>query len=211
MLQLLRRDLARAAGLFQSQTLPRVPVSQALVSHVDFLPTLAGLFAAPKEARSDWAGVDYSALVLDPAAESVQDYVAFTFDDFQAGQPNGPYVAPPNHIRSIREERYKLARYFDPDGNEPEQWEMYDLADDPLETVNIANPDFSRSAEQEQELQRLTAKLAEVEVTRLQPLPGTPEAATPEAATPRGDTRGGHASRGDGPGLRGLTGRVAWH
>ena len=113
----------------------------------------------PGEARTDWAGVDYSALVLDPAAESVQDYVVFTFDDFQAGQPNGPYVSPPNHIRSIREERYKLARYFDPDGNEAEQWEMYDLQEDPLETVNIANPDFSRTAEQEQELQRLTRQI----------------------------------------------------
>jgi choline-sulfatase len=163
---------------------PEPRASQALVSHVDFLPTLAGLFAAPDAARSDWAGVDYSTLVLDPAAESVQDYVVFTFDDFQAGQPNGPYVSPPNHIRSIREERYKLARYFDPDGNEPEQWEMYDLEQDPLETVNIANPDFSRTAEQEQELQRLTAKLTEVEATRLLPLPNTPEASTPEASTP---------------------------
>src|SRR6478735_349903 len=57
---------------------PEPRASQALVSHVDFLPTLAGLFAVPGEARTDWAGVDYSALVLDPAAESVQDYVVFT-------------------------------------------------------------------------------------------------------------------------------------
>ena len=108
--------------------------------------------------------------------------------DSQAGQPNGPYVAQPNHIRSIREERYKLAKYFDPDGNEAEQWEMYDLAEDPLETVNIANPDFSRTAEQEQELQRLTAKLVEVEATRLLPLPNTPQAATPTAGTPEAGT-----------------------
>lgn len=163
---------------------PEPRVSQAMVSHVDFVPTLAGLFAGPGSELRDWSGVDYSSLVLDPAAESVQDYVVFTYDDFQAGQPNGPYVSPPNHIRSIREERYKLARYFDPDGSVPEQWEMYDLQEDPLETVNIAFPGYSRTADQEQELQRLTAKLAEVEATRLRPLPGTPEAATPEAATP---------------------------
>lgn len=159
-------------------------VSQALVSHVDLLPTLAGLFEVPDAARSEWAGVDYSALVFDPMAESVQDYVVFTYDDTQAGQPKGPYVAPPNHIRSIREARYKLARYFDAEGNEPEQWEMYDLKEDPLETVNIANPGYSRTAEQEQELQRLMARLAEVEATRLQPLANTPVAATPEAGTP---------------------------
>ncbi len=167
---------------------PESRVSDALVSHVDFVPTLAGLFHGPDAPHFDWAGVDYSTLVLDPMAEPVQDYVVFTFDDYQAGQPNGPYVAPPNHIRSLREERYKLARYFDPDGNEPEQWEMYDLAEDPLETVNLANPDFSRTAEQEQELQRLMAKLADVEATRLQPLPNTPESSVSESATPSAGT-----------------------
>jgi arylsulfatase A-like enzyme len=141
-----------------------------MVSHVDFLPTLASLFDVPASARAKWEGVDYSQLVLDPKAKSVQDYVVFTYDDFQVGQPNPPYVPEPNHITSIREERYKLAKYYDPDGNEPEQWEMYDLLQDPNEVRNIAYPDFKRSKQQEAELARLKAKLAEVERTRLQPL-----------------------------------------
>ena len=49
---------------------PEPRASQALVSHVDFLSTLAGLFAVPGEARTDWAGVDYSALVLESAQEA---------------------------------------------------------------------------------------------------------------------------------------------
>ena len=45
---------------------PKPVQTDALVSHVDFLPTLASLAAAPKSARADWQGVDYSSLVLHP-------------------------------------------------------------------------------------------------------------------------------------------------
>ena len=60
--------------------------SSALVSHVDFLPTVASLFAAPQSARSAWQGRDYSRLVLRSRAAPVQDYIVFTYDDYQAGQ-----------------------------------------------------------------------------------------------------------------------------
>jgi choline-sulfatase len=73
-------------------------------------------------------------------------------------------VPPPNRIVSIREARYKLARYYDGDGIEPDQWEMYDLETDPHERVNLTFQSTVR--------ERLTAKLREVEATRLQPLPG---------------------------------------
>ena len=144
--------------------------STALVSHVDFLPTIASLFDVPEAARADWQGVDYSELVLDPSAPPVQDYIVFTYDDYQSGQKHGPYPAPPNHIASIREERYKLAEYYDADGIVPSQWEMYDLAEDPLEITNIAFPDYPRTPEQQAQYDRLRAKLAEVKATRLQPL-----------------------------------------
>jgi arylsulfatase A-like enzyme len=112
--------------------------SRALVSHVDFLPTLAGLFAAPQSARSDWEGKDYSSIVLDDTAGPVQDHVVFTYDDYQAGQSKGPYVPPPQHIVSIRESRWKLAEYYDPAGTVAPEWELYDLQADPLETTNLA-------------------------------------------------------------------------
>jgi choline-sulfatase len=160
--------------------------TDALVSHVDFLPTIASLFNAPEHARADWQGVDYSATVLHPsAAPSPQDYVVFTWDDWQAGQPNPPYLPPPNHIVSIREGRYKLAKYYDVDGNVPDQWEMYDLQHDPLEVRNIARHGHRRTDEQEEQLRRLKARLEEVQRTRLAPLPNTPVITSAE--TPRRD------------------------
>jgi choline-sulfatase len=146
--------------------------SGALVSHVDFLPTLASLFHAPASARTNWQGVDYSAKVENPReAKAPQRYIVFTYDDFQSGQANGPYPQPPNHIASIREARWKLAQYYDVNGNKPSQWEMYDLKADPLERQNLAAPGYERTPEQEKQYKRLRKKLAEVKKTRLQPLP----------------------------------------
>jgi arylsulfatase A-like enzyme len=144
--------------------------SDALVSHVDFLPTMANLFAAPAEARRAWQGVDYSRQVLHPAAGEVQDYVVFTWDDWQAGQANPPYLPPPNHIVSIRERRWKLAEYYDADGNVPDQWEMYDLENDPEEWKNLAWPGYTRTDEEQLAWERLRIQLEAVKKSRLQPL-----------------------------------------
>jgi choline-sulfatase len=130
---------------------PKPARSHALVSHVDLLPTLASLAGT----RADATGVDYSRLVLDPSSRPVQSHVVFTFDDWQSGQPKGPYPQPPNHIVSVREQRWKLARYYDPDGREPSQWELYDLKADPLERRNLAHPSHDCSPRQERELRRL--------------------------------------------------------
>jgi arylsulfatase A-like enzyme len=145
--------------------------TDALVSHVDFLPTLASLVGAPADARADWEGVDYSDLILSRTpTPPPQDYTVFTYDDYQSGQSHGPYPRPPNHIVAIREQRYKLARYYDAEGNVPDQWEMYDLKTDPLERTNLAHRGYKRTPEQQRQYRRLRRKLARVEQTRLQPL-----------------------------------------
>ncbi len=152
---------------------PSARTSDALVSHVDFLPTLASLVGAPPAARdARWEGVDYSKLILDrsPASRPPQDYTVFTYDDYQSGQAHGPYPRPPNHIVAIRERRWKLARYYDLDGREPDQWEMYDLQRDPLERVNLAWRGHRRTPEQQRQYRRLRRKLNRVVQTRLQPL-----------------------------------------
>jgi choline-sulfatase len=150
---------------------PAPQKTEALVSHVDFLPTLASLAATPKSARANWQGVDYSKLVLHPSPRrSVQDYVVFTYDDFQSGQARGPYPQPPNHIVSIREGRWKLAKYHDVNHRKRPQWEMYDLQTDPLEERNIAFSGHKRTPTQDREFKRLKRKLARVEKTRLKPL-----------------------------------------
>jgi choline-sulfatase len=150
---------------------PKPEKSAALVSHVDFLPTLASLVNAPASGRdSSWQGVDYSDQILKRAAKPPQNYTVFTYDDYQSGQASGPYPRPPNHVVSIREQRYKLARYYDADGKVPDQWEMYDLETDPLERTNLAYKHYQRTPAQQREYKRLRAKLAKVQQTRLQPL-----------------------------------------
>jgi arylsulfatase A-like enzyme len=148
----------------------RPQVNHSLVSHVDLLPTVASLVGAPPDAREKWQGVDYSDQILRRSARAPQDYTVFTFDDYQSGQADGPYPDPPNHIVSVREQRYKLARYYDAEGNVPDQWEMYDLETDPLERVNLAYKQQKRTPSQEREYRRLQSKLARVERTRLRPL-----------------------------------------
>jgi arylsulfatase A-like enzyme len=149
---------------------PKARTSDALVSHVDFLPTLASLVDAPSSARSDWTGVDYSDQILSAAPKSPQNYTVFTYDDFQSGQKSPPYPTPPNHIVSIRETRYKFARYYDVHHRVAPQYEMYDLKTDPLERVNLAWKGHKRTPSQEREYKRLRLKLEHVERTRLQPL-----------------------------------------
>ena len=85
-------------------------------------------------------------------------------------RPAGRTPSRPNHIVSIRERRYKLARYYDADGKVPDQWEMYDLKLDPLERTNLAYEDYERSPHQERQYRRLRRKLAKVQRQRLQPL-----------------------------------------
>lgn len=148
----------------------RAHATKAPVSHVDFLPTIAGLFGTPESARAEWQGVDYSKKVLDPASRWPQKYVVFTYDDYQSGQASGPYPQPPNRIVSIRERRWKLAKYYDPEGNVPSQWEMYDLNRDPLERKNLARRGYKRTPQQQKNYRRLRKKLGEVRKTRLQPL-----------------------------------------
>jgi choline-sulfatase len=148
---------------------PKPLTSDALVSHVDFLPTLASLVGAPPLAN--WQGVDYSSLVLNPnRAKPAQDYIVFTYDDYQSGQASGPYPKPPNHVVSVRETRWKLAKYYDINGQIPPQWEMYDLKTDPLERTNLAYRKYKRTAVQEREYKRLRKKLERIEKTRLRPL-----------------------------------------
>jgi choline-sulfatase len=152
--------------------------SQVMVSHVDLLPTLASLVNAPTSARARWQGVDYSDHILSRLAPPPQDYVVFTYDDYEAGQSSRPYVKPPQHIVSLRERRWKIAEYYDAHGKVPSQWEMYDLKNDPLERTNLAHKGYKRTPVQEKAYRRLQRKLALVKAQRLRPLPYTPQPST---------------------------------
>jgi arylsulfatase A-like enzyme len=64
-------------------------------------------------------------------------------DAVREGKGKGPValqpgaVKQPSHVRAVRTQQYKLARYFDPSGWAPQEWEMYDLEADPNEAVNL--------------------------------------------------------------------------
>jgi arylsulfatase A-like enzyme len=149
---------------------PRRFESNAPVSHVDFVPTIASLFNS-SVSESAWQGVDYSHLITRRGTGlPPQAYTVFTFDDIHTGQDLPATAPPPNHIISIREGRYKIARYYDPDGRFADEWEMYDLHLDPLEVRNLANPNVRTTAVQRIELRRLMNRLEKVTEQRLQPL-----------------------------------------
>ncbi len=121
-------------GLF-----PAAKTTEAMVSHVDLLPTLCELTGVPNWQAKGFKGVNYSHVVLHPdthnSPTAAQPYVLFTFDDIFAGQdaastgPNG-VVAPPNRIQAVRTPDFKLSRYWDGSGSNPpaaDQGEFYDL------------------------------------------------------------------------------------
>ncbi len=92
----------------------------SLVSHVDFLPTLASLVGAPSSARTSWQGVDYSDRILGRGSKPPQDYTVFTYDDYQSGsgerpvpdtaEPRGQYPGASVQARPLLRRRGKRAR-----------------------------------------------------------------------------------------------------
>ncbi|QKT10988.1 sulfatase-like hydrolase/transferase [Rhodococcus sp. W8901] len=119
----------------------------ALATLIDVMPTLATLADVPDRSAWDFKGVDLMPVVTDAAAHpqspsaEVQEVVHFTYDDQNCATPDGQnIVTQPNHMRTIRDRRWKYSAYFDPAGVVPPQFEMYDLDTDPLELHNRADP-----------------------------------------------------------------------
>jgi len=175
---------------------PTPRVSDALVTHVDLLPTLCALTGVPNWRSKGFEGVDYSSLLLNPQAPPVQDYVLFMSDDIYAGQnaatfPNG-VAHPINRIQAIRTRDFKYVRYFG-GVSDGEQDEFYDLRPNggdydpvyqqPLEMKNLGywtatqpNPPVL-TPEQVAARNRLSKDLAFAVAGRLRPLP--PKAPVP--------------------------------
>jgi hypothetical protein len=69
----------------------------------------------------------------------------------------------------IASDKYLQAVHSGDDYAAALQWEMYDLATDHLERWNLADVNWARTTEQEEEFARLQAELKAVEQERLQP------------------------------------------
>jgi len=132
--------------------------TDALASLVDVVPTLLSL--GGREANGDLRGRDLTPVMAasaNPDAElaqraevalshvldhpspapSVQDAIHFTYDDHQAATAMQDAPGQPNRIRAIRTRDAKYAFYFDPEGHEQTEYELYDLERDPLEVENL--------------------------------------------------------------------------
>ncbi len=76
-------------------------------------------------------------------------------------------VRQPNHVRCVRTREWKLARYLDPSGVAAQEWEMYDLKNDPNEIANLVevtlSPPRARAPHLQQTVDELAQLLAELE------------------------------------------------
>jgi choline-sulfatase len=133
---------------------PRPQATDAFAGLVDVLPTLASLTGVPEPQRYGFKGHDLTPVLSDPKA-SVQDVHHFTYEDDVFPVKGAAF------IRAIVEEGWKYAVYYDPFTGAPTEYELYDLARDPLETTNLAHAAHSTPAA-EAERARLHRRLWDV-------------------------------------------------
>lgn len=175
--------------VYNPKLFPEPQTTDAYGSLIDLMPTIASFALVSNRNRWFFHGRDLTPIVADPT-NSVQNEILFTFDDDQIGQADGipqtpqgqPLVAYPYYIRCIiatdSDGEWKYARYFDPTGVAPEQYEMYQLRDgngqpvDPYEQTNLAHEANARALSQKYLDKRaeLAQRLAALEADRLQPL-----------------------------------------
>ncbi|MGO9399143.1 MAG: sulfatase-like hydrolase/transferase [Xanthobacteraceae bacterium] len=135
---------------------PEPRETQAFYSHLDLLPTLVELAGVPEPA-SYGLGRSMVPVLRDPSA-SVQDSVLFSYDDV-FGLSAGAAGA---NLRALRERDWTYAVYFGIDGSGIE-YELYDLATDPLQLKNLlhGSPPVDVRSEWARLHEALTQKLVE--------------------------------------------------
>eukprot|EP00536_Pseudo-nitzschia_multiseries_P005961 jgi/Psemu1/296069/fgenesh1_pm.121_\ len=138
---------------------PEPRSTDALSSHLDIVPTLAGLLR--NNQSESFQGTDLTQVLDNPQIKTtsigknndtngtiigIQPRIHFTYDDI-------PCPGAPSTIRCVHKGTIKYAVYFTPDGRDAD-WELYDLTTDPLENKNLAgNPEYEKlQKEMEQEL-----------------------------------------------------------
>ena len=115
----------------------------ALASLIDLMPTVAALAGVSNRGQYSLMGRDLTPIIRDAAdhpanpTATVQEDIYFTTDEVIGAE----IVRQPAHIRCLREVRWKVDEYFDPSGEKPSQYELYDLLNDPLEEHNMGNPE----------------------------------------------------------------------
>jgi arylsulfatase len=132
--------------------------TDALASGIDLVPTLLGFAGVSDGARAErypyLHGIDVGAAVADASARTERDGLGLLFNYGTPGNalgPDGPAAGDSSRvlIRGVFDGRYKFGRYFRlSDHHQPRDWEtliarndleLYDIAADPNEIVNLAN------------------------------------------------------------------------
>lgn len=140
----------------------------ALAHNVDIVPTLAEL--AGVKAPGQLPGKSL-APILNQTAAGVHDHILMAFgynldSPVMSGLANaaGPGgQIPPRKIRAIFDGRYKFARYFDKGCRD--EFELYDLENDPIEMENLAHDPGRRAVQKE-----MADRLQEAEAAEMAPL-----------------------------------------
>lgn len=133
---------------------PKPETTDAFAGLIDVVPTLAALAGTPEPEQYGFKGHDLTPILADPNA-SVQDILHFTYEDDVFP------VKGADCIRAIVEPGWKYAVYYDPFTGAPTEYEMYDLARDPLELTNLAHAAHS-TPQSELERVRLHQRLIDV-------------------------------------------------
>ncbi|VEU42644.1 unnamed protein product [Pseudo-nitzschia multistriata] len=144
---------------------PEPQTTDALSSHLDIVPTLAGLLCHKK--LESYKGKDLTPVLENPQMTTtiagknetqetivgVQSRIHFTYDDI-------PCPGAPSKIRCVHKGHMKYAVYFEPLGRDAD-WELYDLTVDPLENTNLAgNPEYDQTQkEMEKELYEVMVEM----------------------------------------------------
>ena len=157
---------------------PEPQTTDALASLVDVLPTLCTIADVPNREQYTFKGQDLTPILQAEATNGIvtpvetASAVHFTYDD-QVVPIRIPYwlrkrsfsQRGANHIRAIIERDWKYAVYFDPESGQETEYELYDLATDPLESKNLLNHWFyERSIEPQRRRlhDKLTATMVEL-------------------------------------------------
>ena len=146
----------------------------ALAEAVDLVPTCLEISGVRDPvSRYPWLrGRSLVPALEDPAAARGKDFTLTTCDEVWSPQDfSGVGTAWRRHVRAALSGRFKIARYFAMDGKpqtevaEGQEYELYDLAEDPYELRNLAGDPAYKPL-----LRDLRAQLAELERDRLAPV-----------------------------------------
>jgi len=149
--------------------------SQEPISSIDFFPTILNLTHTTPPRGLQLDGVSLAGLLSGKEKSLARRTLFWHFPC---------YIGPATPASAIRVGSYKLIEFF-----ETGQVELYNLADDPGETKNLAKSDPARTRE-------LLARLRKIQAETKAPIPGKPNPNyDPNASRPRGQNRRNKGSR----------------